>query len=484
MKKIISLLLIFLIFSAGIAGANDNQPTIFVENVQIMGIGNEVTTNITLDDAPNGLSGYNITISLSNSSVANITSINFPSWATLHSNSTLPSSSVWIKAVDLNKQVEPGDTNVILATISLKSKNIGNSFINISATKIDDDEGYSINVTIQNATLKVVVNHPPDKPTNPNPSDDATGVSRTTDLSWTCSDPDEDNLTYDIYFGSSTNPPKVSANQTSTTYNPGTLNYETAYYWKIVAWDEHGAKNESNIWRFTTEGYVPPPPPENNPPTVSISNPSDRQTVSGMITINGSASDPDGNEELVKVEIKINDGSWITATGKTSWSYEGDTTTLENGNHTIFARSYDGEDYSATKSVTVKVFNNHPPVVNITSPINGSEINGTITITGNASDQDGNETLQKVEIKIDDGEWKNTNGTTSWNYTWDTTSVKNGDHTICAMAWDGNDYSSIDSIQIEVKNKKEEEGIPGFEFAFLIIAIAIILIKRKNKKNQ
>lgn len=79
----------------------------------------------------------------------------------------------------------------------------------------------------------VAPNNPPSVPSNPNP-DNETGVSITTTLSWTCSDPDGDSLTYDVYFGTSPTPPLVQSNHTSTTYNPGTLNYGTKYYWKIV----------------------------------------------------------------------------------------------------------------------------------------------------------------------------------------------------------------------------------------------------------
>ena len=97
-------------------------------------------------------------------------------------------------------------------------------------------------------------NHPPDKPSNPSPANGSTGVEINVTLSWQCSDPDGDNLTYDVYFGTGENQlKKVSGNQSSTTYKPSSLSYSTTYYWKIVAWDEHGESSESPVWRFTTE---------------------------------------------------------------------------------------------------------------------------------------------------------------------------------------------------------------------------------------
>jgi PKD repeat protein len=102
------------------------------------------TVNLTLSSAPNGLSGYNLTASLSNSSVAEILSVNFPDWATLYDNSMLPSDSVWIKATDLNDRIKRGGSNISLATLIIRGDKQGKSDIFINVTKIDDDDGNPI----------------------------------------------------------------------------------------------------------------------------------------------------------------------------------------------------------------------------------------------------------------------------------------------------------------------------------------------------
>jgi probable HAF family extracellular repeat protein len=97
-------------------------------------------------------------------------------------------------------------------------------------------------------------NNPPNTPSNPDPADEETDVDVNAVLSWTCSDPDGDPLTYDVYFGTSNPPPKVVSNQSDTSYHPGTtMDYETVYYWQIVAWDDNSANNIGPIWKFTTE---------------------------------------------------------------------------------------------------------------------------------------------------------------------------------------------------------------------------------------
>jgi len=125
---------------------------------------------------------------------------------------------------------------------------------------------YESNVTVS------VLNQAPYPPSNPNPANGTTGVNVNADLSWTCSDPDGDPLTYNVYFGTTTNPPLVSSGQSATSYDPGTMNFNTTYFWKIVAFDNHSASTESSLWSFTTEINDPPYVPSNPSPTNGATN--------------------------------------------------------------------------------------------------------------------------------------------------------------------------------------------------------------------
>ena len=104
-------------------------------------------------------------------------------------------------------------------------------------------------------------NDPPNTPSSPSPADNATNQSVSVDLSWTGGDPDGDSVTYDVHFeaGDSTPDVLVSDDQSGTTHDPGMLNPNTQYYWRIVAKDEHGATTHGPVWEFTT-GTVPPCP--------------------------------------------------------------------------------------------------------------------------------------------------------------------------------------------------------------------------------
>jgi hypothetical protein len=102
-------------------------------------------------------------------------------------------------------------------------------------------------------------NNPPYKPINPIPANGSTNVDIDIDIKWDGGDPDGDIVAYDVYFGTTNPPPQVVYNVTE--YSPGILELNTTYYWKIVAWDEHGASSKGDIWMFKTIISLPPEPP-------------------------------------------------------------------------------------------------------------------------------------------------------------------------------------------------------------------------------
>ena len=96
---------------------------------QIRNVGGTVSVPIVLSSAPGGISGYRITVSLSDTSVATITSVVFPDWASLKSSSTLPSGQVVLQGVALSQGVPVGATDVTLATLTVKGTATGSTSI-------------------------------------------------------------------------------------------------------------------------------------------------------------------------------------------------------------------------------------------------------------------------------------------------------------------------------------------------------------------
>jgi len=61
-----------------------------------------------------------------------------------------------------------------------------------------------------------------------------------------------DSLTYDIYFGTSSNPQLVFTDQSMHSYLPCSLQRNTDYYWRIDAKDSESNNTTSSIFKFTT----------------------------------------------------------------------------------------------------------------------------------------------------------------------------------------------------------------------------------------
>ena len=141
-------------------------------------------------------------------------------------------------------------------------------------------------------TTAAAANNPPAAPSSPAPTDGATAQSTSPTLSWSCSDPDGDALTYDVYFGTSSNPTAtIATNQTAKSIGRTGLTVSTKYYWKITAKDSKAATTSSPVWSFTTAAAA------NNPPTAPSSPaPTDGATgQSTSPTLSWSCSDPDGD---------------------------------------------------------------------------------------------------------------------------------------------------------------------------------------------
>ena len=253
----------------------------------------------------------------------------------------------------------------------------------------------------------------------------------------------------------------------------GLVNGQT-YYYQVSAVNADGEGPKSN------EASATPFSPPNQLPICTVTAPTAGETVSNTYAITGTASDPDGT--VVMVEINIDGGSWVQATGTTSWNYDWNTTTVSDDQHTIYARSNDGSNYSTEVSVTVTVNNTQPPeperpLCAITSPTSGSTISGAMEVSGTASDPDG--TVQTVEIRIDSGTWIEVTGTTTWSYYWNTTSVSDGEHTIYARSYDGTLYSTEVNVSVSVDNVPPEEGEEpekGLLWVWGIMAIVILAI--------
>ena len=78
-------------------------------------------------------------------------------------------------------------------------------------------------------------NQAPSSISNPVQDNNATDASVTPTLTRECTDPDGDQLTCDVYWGTNDNSLDIVSNdQSELSYTPATPKYETTYYWKNI----------------------------------------------------------------------------------------------------------------------------------------------------------------------------------------------------------------------------------------------------------
>jgi alpha-amylase len=91
------------------------------------------------------------------------------------------------------------------------------------------------------------------------------------------------------------------------------------------------------------------------PPTLTITSPASNAVISGALNFFGTAAD---NVAVQKVEARLDNGPWVTATGTTAWTFTLNSSNFLNGPHALSARATDSSgNLSSTNSVSVRFFN-------------------------------------------------------------------------------------------------------------------------------
>jgi len=117
---------------------------------------------------------------------------------------------------------------------------------------------------------------------------------------------------------------------------------------------------------------------------------------------------------------------------------------------------------------------NRIPTCDISLPPSGSEAEGTLNVSGTADDLDG--FIERVEVRLDNGSWMIAEGTTSWSILLDSAATPNGNHTLYAHSFDGQDYSEIAAIQIIVSNPVSEASIFGQLWLWVAVLVLIVVL--------
>jgi subtilisin family serine protease len=92
----------------------------------------------------------------------------------------------------------------------------------------------------------------------------------------------------------------------------------------------------------------------------------------------------------------------------------------------------------------------NPPTVSITNPADGATVSGTVSVTADASDDNG---VSQVEFFVDGSSiGVDSDGSDGWSASWDTTTYADGGYAVDAVATDTAGQTASDSVSVTVDN--------------------------------
>lgn len=135
-----------------------SSPTINVSNAST-DVGNSTSVGVTMSEAPDGLAGYNVVLSVKNDSVATITDAEIDekfalSEVNVSDNGT--TMMVNLRAVDIKENIQEGATNISLADVEIEGQTAGETDLEVQEIRqIDDDTGAAIDVDTNSGQITV-----------------------------------------------------------------------------------------------------------------------------------------------------------------------------------------------------------------------------------------------------------------------------------------------------------------------------------------
>jgi fibronectin type 3 domain-containing protein len=165
-------------------------------------------------------------------------------------------------------------------------------------------------------------------------------------LSWAASSDDQGVAGYRVTRGAS-----QVGDVPGTSFTDKTVAASTTYEYTVRAYDAAGnVSPPSNAVTVTT-----PAPTDATPPTVSMTAPTQGETVSGTVGLGASASDASG---IAGVQFLLDNKALGAEDTTAPYALPWDTTAVANGGHSLAARARDGAGNTATSgAVTVTVSN-------------------------------------------------------------------------------------------------------------------------------
>jgi hypothetical protein len=186
--------------------------------------------------------------------------------------------------------------------------------------------------------------------------------------------------------------------------------------------------------------------PVTPPVTVSLSAPANNATVSGATT----AVSATASSGTTSVQFKLDGANLGSADTAAPYTATWDTTKVANGAHTLSAVASNGTSTATATNVNVTVNNKvvtPPPTISLSAPTNNATVSGTTPVSATASSG-----TTSVQFKLDGANLGSADTTSPYSYSWDTTKVNNGSHTLTAVASDGTNTATSSTVSVNINN--------------------------------
>lgn len=124
----------------------------------------------------------------------------------------------------------------------------------VQSITIEEDQTASVVLRMEVAQVN---NQPPSTAFNPVPSNGVKDLGLSLELTWEATDPDEDELTYDVYLFDQDTPQDnlIAGDLSEPNVLVDDLRYGKKYFWQVAVKDGEADPVFGEVWEFTTESF-------------------------------------------------------------------------------------------------------------------------------------------------------------------------------------------------------------------------------------
>jgi hypothetical protein len=155
-----------------------------------------------------------------------------------------------------------GTYNTEYSTAKTVTHQYSQSGLYFPVLKVRDTKGMVDSIKKMVVVVLDLSNQPPNDPINLSPPDWQSWMEPSAILKWKCTDPEEDDLSFDLWLGKTETTMKsvqtgitdfeINNNVKVFTTTITGLELNQTYFWRVYARDPAGNYSPGHVWRFTT----------------------------------------------------------------------------------------------------------------------------------------------------------------------------------------------------------------------------------------